>query len=468
MKIVVLGAGQVGSNVAALLTNEGMDVTVIDKADEKLRALQEKHDIRTVHGHASLPSILTEAGTADAQLLIATTSSDEVNMIACQVAYHMFGTPTRIARIRELDYSANQHLFSNDKISVNVFINPENLLTDYLHSAILFPSALEVMDFAEGKIKLVGTKVTAGGHLAHQKISSLKEIIPHTDTRVAAIYRQKGPVVPTGDTTLEPEDEVFFLAEANDITRVMREFGSVEKDNRKIIIAGGGNIGQKLATKLQKKHRVKLIETNRDRCELLSAELQSVVVLFGSATDRSLMVEEDVGSCHVFCALTNNDEVNILSCLMAKNCGAARTISLVNNNDYRRLLEEDNIQIDKLVTPQQITISRLLSYVRGDDVVRVHSLRSGAAEALEAVAHGDESTSGLVGKKLANIPLPHGVTLGALVREDKVMMAHSYLTVEPEDHLIFFVVDKNSLDSVAKLVESQEVSDNPEAGHTRR
>lgn len=454
MRIVVLGAGQVGSSVASLLVNEGMDVTVIDLEEEKLRALQEKFDIRTVRGHASLPSILTTAGLADAKMLIAATSSDEVNMIACQIAYHLFGTPTRIARIRALDYIENAQFFSDDKISVNVFINPESLLTDYFHASVLFPSALEVMDFAGGKLKLVGVRVVAGGPLAHQKVSSLREHIPHIDARVAAIYRQDGSIMPEGHTILEPDDEVFFLSQAEDITSVMAELGRVEKDNRKITIAGGGHIGEKLARKLQNKHRVKLIERDTKRCEYLASALKSVVVLNGSATDRTLLVEEDVSGCHIFCAITNNDEINIMSCLTAKSCGALKTIALINNSDYHRLLVQNNINIDKLISPQQITVSRLLSYVRGGDVVRVHSLRNGAAEALEAIAHGDKNSSRLIGKRLEDIPLPHGVNLSALVRDEQVMIAHRHLVVEPEDHLIFFVVDKASITAVERLVQT--------------
>ena len=458
MKIIVLGAGQVGSSVSSLLVKEGVDITVIDKDHNKLRSLQEKYDIRTLEGHASLPSVLIEAGCEDADLLIATTSSDEVNMIACQVAYNLFKTPTRIARIRELNYSENPELFTDDKISVNVLINPENLLTEYIHSAVLYPSALEVMDFAAGKIKLVGIQAHLGGPLVHQKVSSLREHIPNIDSRVAAIYRDKTAIMPEGETIIEPGDEVFFLTESQNIGKVMSELRRVEKDNRHVIIAGGGNIGTKLARALQKKHRVKIIERDRDKCDQLSSGLSNTVILNGSCTDRSLLVEENIGSCHIFCAITNNDETNIMSCLLAKSCGAKKTIALVNNPDYGTLFSTgemgQEVVIDKIIEPQQITVSRLLSYVRRGDMVRVHSLRHGAAEAMEAIAHGDSSSSKIIGKRLEDIALPYGVGIGALVRGDKVMMAHRHLVVEAEDHLVFFVVDKKSIAAVEQLVQS--------------
>lgn len=456
MKIIILGAGQVGASVASLLVKEGVDMTVIDIDRKRLLSLQEKYDIRTLQGHASLPKVLREAGCKDADLLIATTSSDEVNMIACQIAYNLFKTPTRIARIRELDYSENPELFGDNKISVNVLINPENLLTEYIHSSVLYPSALEVMEFAEGKIKLVGIQAHLGGPLVHQKVSYLRKHIPNIDSRVAAIYRDKSSIMPKGDTIIEPGDEVFFLTESKHTDNVMAELRKVEKSNRHVIIAGGGNIGQKLATALQKKHRVKIIEKDMDRCDELSASLSNTVVLNGSCTDKSLLIEENVSDCNIFCAVTNNDETNIMSCLLAKSCGAKKTIALVNNSDYEELFSTGRMKdgtIDKIIEPQQITVSRLLSYVRRGDVVRVHSLRHGAAEALEAIAHGDSSSSKIIGKRLEDIALPYGVAIGALVRDNKVMMAHRHLVVESEDHLVFFVVDKSNIAAVEQLVQ---------------
>lgn len=454
MKIIILGAGQVGSSVASLLVREGMDITIIDIVEEKLKVLQEKYDLRVIQGHASSPSILKQAGCAEAEMLIAATSSDEVNMIGCEIAYYLFKTPTRIARIREMDYTNEVKLFSNERIAVNAIINPESLVKGHIHSSVLFPNALEVMDFANGKLKLVGMKALASGPLVDQKVSSMRTHIPAIDTRVAAIYKKQGAVMPTADTIIEEGDEVFFLAESNDIVKVMSELQRIEKENREVIIAGGGHIGEKLANALAKKHTVKIIEQDLARCQALSSLLSSAVVLNGSATDQDLLLEGNIANCHIFCALTNRDEVNIMSCLLAKSCGAHRTIALINNTDYLNLLLKQKIDIDKMVSPQQVTVSRLLSYVRRGDVVRVHRLRNGAAEALETIAHGNKNSSKLIGKRLEDVPLPHGVTIGALIRADKVMIAHRHLIVEPEDHLIFFVLDKMSIKAVEKLVQS--------------
>lgn len=457
MRIVVLGAGQVGSSVAALLVKEGFAITVIDNNQEKLRMLQEKYDIHTVEGNASLPSVLRSAGAEQADLLIATTSSDEINLIACQICYHLFNIPTRIARIRELDYFSEKELFCDEKMAVNVMINPEVLLTEYIHSAILYPSALEVMDFANGKVKLVGIKALKGGALVHQKVKSLHEHIPQIDSRVAAIYRDKTVIMPEGETVIEPGDEVFFLTESQHIASVMSELRRVEKDNRHVIIAGGGHIGEKLARALQKKHRVKIIEHSEQRCNQLTNSLAKTVVLKGSCVDRRLLIEENIANCDIFCAITNSDETNIMSCLLAKNCGAKKTIALVNNSDYETIFDNNNnndIAIDKVIEPQQVTISSLLSYVRRGDMVRVHSLRYGAAEAMEAIAHNDSGSSKIVGKRLEEIELPYGVAISAVVRGEQVIMAHHDVKVEPEDHLIFFVVDKNSIEAVEQLVQT--------------
>ncbi len=454
MKVVILGAGQVGSSVASLLVREEVDITVIDIDKEKLEALQEKYDLRTIQGHASSPDILEQAGCAEADMLIAATSVDEVNMVACQLAYYLFDTPTRIARIRREDYTKHSELFIDGRISVKVLINPESLVTEYIHSAVQFPSALEVMDFANGKLKLVGMKAQKGGPLVNQKINSIRTHIPDIDTRVAAIYTDKGSVMPEGDTIIREGDEVFFLAESNDIIQVMSELQRLEKDNRQVIIAGGGHIGEKLAHALAKKHKVKIIEQDKKRCEELATQLSTAVVLNGTSTNQDLLLEENIANCDIFCALTNRDEINIMSSLLAKSCGASKTIALINNTNYLELLLRQKINIDKMISPQQVTVSRLLSYVRRGDVVRVHSLRNGAAEAMEAIAHGSKDSSKLIGKRLEDVSLPYGVTIGALIRQDKVMIAHRYLIIEPEDHLIFFVLERNNIEAVEKLVQS--------------
>ena len=454
MKIIILGAGQVGSSVASLLVREGMDITIIDIVEEKLKILQEKYDLRTIHGYASLPSVLKRAGCTEAEILIAATNSDEVNMIGCQIAHYLFGTPKCIARVREMDYTSQGEIFSDKRIAVDAIINPESLVTEHIHSAILFPNALEVRDFADGRLKLVGMKAQASGPLVEQKIRSIRSHIPDVDMRVAAIYKKKGAAMPTSDTVIEEDDEVFFLAESTDILKIMKKLQRIEEENREVIIAGGGHIGEKLANALAKKHKVKIIEQDMKRCQQLSSLLSSAVVLNGSATDQDLLLEENIANCHIFCALTNRDEVNIMSCLLAKSCGAHRTIALINNTDYLNLLLKQNFDIDKMVSPQQVTVSHLLSYVRRGDVVRVHRLRNGVAEALEAVAHGNKESSKLIGKKLEDVLLPHGVTIGALIRADKVMMAHRHLVVEPEDHLIFFIFDKMSIQAVERIVQS--------------
>ena len=453
MRIIILGAGQVGSTLATRLVKEESDITVIDTEEEKLNALRDQLDIRTIVGHASLPSVLKSAGAADAEIMIACTSSDEVNLLACQVGHHMFKIPTRIARIRELDYASHTELFTDDKISVNVLINPEGLLTEYIQASIQYPSALEVRDFADGRVKLVGIKAATGNPLVNQKVKHLREHIPNVESRVAAIYRDKNAIIPEGDTVVEPGDEVFFLTKSEHVGNVIAELRKVEKACRNVIIAGGGHIGEKLAKALQKKHRVKIIEMNSARCDELTNSLNKTVVLKGSCVDRKLLIEENIGNCDIFCAITNIDEANIMACLLAKNCGAKKTIALVNRVDYEALFTSGDYAdaIDKIIEPQQITTSRLLSHVRRGDVVKVHSLRYGAAEAFEAIAHGNSKNSRIIGKRLEDIGLPHGVNLAALVRGDEVLMGHRHLVVEPEDHLIFFVVDKNSISAVEQL-----------------
>jgi trk system potassium uptake protein TrkA len=450
VKIVILGAGQVGASVAENLVRESNDITVVDIDAAKLQNLQDRFDLRTVHGFGSHPSVLRQAGIEDADMLLAVTQSDETNLVACKLAATLFNTPTKIARIRCTDYlQQKDSICSADNFSVDYIISPEEVLKDYIYKLIEYPEALQVLDFAGGKVRLAAVNAVHGGPLVGHELQSLRQHMPHIDTRVAAIFRKDRPIIPEGKTVIEAEDEVFFVAAAENIRVVMREMRQLDKAAKRVMIAGGGNIGRRLAKSLEQRYQVKLIDHNKKNCERLAAELNSSLVLFGDATDPDLLQAENIEDMDVFCALTNDDENNIMSALLAKRMGARKVIALINRSAYVDLVESGRIDI--AISPAQATIGSLLAHVRRGDMAVVHSLRRGAAEALEAIAHGDARTSKVVGRRVEQIKLPRGATIGAIVRGEQVIIAHHDTMIESEDHVILFVVNKQMISKVEKL-----------------
>jgi len=449
MKILILGAGQVGGTLAAHLASEEFDITLVDGDAAALNRLRDKLDIQTVHGWASHPDVLRQAGAEDADMLIAVTSSDEVNMVACNVCHALFRTPTKIARIRAASYLDREGFFSAEHMPIDVLINPEEVVTGDIRKLLEHPGALQVLDFADGRIQLVAVRAYYGGPLVGRELRLLKEHMPRVETRVAAIYRRGKAIIPAGDTVIEVDDEVFFIAASKHINAVMSELRRVERPFRRIMIAGGGNIGLRLAQNIEQQFNVKVLEYDKQRCEMLADKLQRAVVLNVDATDQERLVEENIEQCDAFCALTNDDEVNIMSSLLAKRLGVRQVITLIGKPAYVDLVQGGDIDI--AISPQQATSSLLLSYVRRADVVRAHSLRRGAAEAIEAVAHGDPKSSRVVGRQIRNIPLPPGATIGAIARGDQVLIAHDDVVVEAEDHVILFLVDKRLVPAVERL-----------------
>ncbi len=450
MNIIILGAGQVGSSVAEeLAREEHNDISVVDIDEKILNRLQDRLDIRTVQGMGSYPRVLRRAGADDADMLIALTNSDEVNMAACQVAQTLFHTPVKIARIRSQHYMRHPELFGEDGAPVDVIISPENLVTRYIHHLVEHPSALQVLDFAGGKVQLAAVKAYYGGPMVGHPLRDIRRHIPGIDVRVAAIYRRGQSIPPTADTVIEADDEVFFLAASQNIPRVIAEMRPLDKPIRRVMLAGGGNIGKQLAALLEPRCQVKIVELDPERSRNLSGDLNSTVVLTGDAADPDLLKDENIGSMDVFCALTNDDEANILSAMLAKNLGARKVMSLINRPAYVDLVESGVIDI--ALSPHQVTIGAMLAHIRRGDVVAVHALRRGTAEAIEAIAHGDRRSSKVVGRRLDELKLPEGTVIGAIVRGEEVIIAHSDTVIESEDHVILFLTNKRDIRKVEKL-----------------
>ena len=449
--IIILGAGQVGSSVAKNLAMEQHNITVIDRDAAKLKELASKLDLRTVTGNAGHPSVLREAGIADCDLLIAVTEVDEINMMACRIAAKIFNVPKRIARVRSSEYLDDPRLTGEDVFGISHVISPEVLLARYVENLVFYPEALQVLEFADRQVCLVAVLAKAGGLLVGDRIGNLVNHLKTTEARIVAIFRGKSAVQPVADTVIEEGDEVFFLSRTADMRRVMEELRKADRPVRRIMIAGGSEFSYRLAQDLEGSHLVKLIEANEKRAHQLVALLEKTVVLQGSENDSELLINEDIAQIDLFVAATGDDDRNIIASLLAKKLGAHRVLSLIHQSVYVGVLEDSKIDI--VVGLADVTIGSILAHVRRADVARLHSLRRGAAEALEIVIHGDKSTSQCVGRRVDAIAWPAGALLGAVVRGQEVLMAHHDLVLESEDHLIVFVTEIKTVQKIEKLLQ---------------
>jgi trk system potassium uptake protein TrkA len=467
MNIIILGAGRVGESVAESLVSEKNDITVIDTNPERLRDLQDRLDLRGVAGNGVQPSVLEAAGARDADMLIACAPADETNLVACKVAHSQFGIPTRIARLRSGEFQQGSPLLGVDGFAVDSVICPEESVTTTIRKLIDYPEALQVLEFAHGAVSLIAVRAVTGGPMVRHIISELPQLVPEVEMRFVAIYRkdEQGSdqrVVCQGSTRIEPGDEVFVLAATRDIRRVLDALRLRDQPVRRVMIAGGGKVGLRLARHIQGGCRLKLIEPLPARCEYLTTQLDSkVLVLQGDSTDEDLLEREQVQDVDLFIALTSDDEDNIMSCLLAKRMGARRVLALINRRAYAELVQ--GTQIDIALSPAQTVIGELLAHVRRGDVEAVYSLRRGAAEALEAVARGDRKTSKVVGRRIDEIPLPSGAQIGAIVRggekpapgtppaERQVIIPHHDTVIRRDDHVVVFVPRKRQVREVEKL-----------------
>ena len=466
MNIVILGAGRVGESVAESLASERNDITVIDIDPQRLRALQDRLDLRGVPGNGIQPSVLEEAGIGDADLFIACAPMDETNLVACKVAHDRFNVPTTIARLRSPEFEDGSPLMDKTTgFAVDRVICPEESVTRYIGQLVQHPEALQVLEFAQGLVSLIAVRAVAGGPLVRHSLAEIPALVPGTDMRIVAIYRQDQALTDLdGRTRIEPGDEVFVLAAKQHLDTVLGALRERDRPVKRLMIAGGGKVGLRLARQVKDELQVKIIEANRPRCDYLASQLPSdVLVLHGDSTDEELMGEENVQDMDLFVALTSDDEDNILACLLAKKMGARRVLALINRKAYAELVQ--GTQIDIAISPSQTVIGELLAYVRRGDVEAVHSLRRGAAEALEGIVRGDRKTCRMAGRRVEEIGLPPGAQVGAIVRglhrpdgteagEDAqplVLMAHHDTVIEPNDHVIVFVPNKRMVGQVEKL-----------------
>jgi trk system potassium uptake protein TrkA len=469
MNILILGAGRVGESVAESLASEANDITVIDTDPVRLATLQDRLDLRGVCGNGIQPSVLRDAGIEDADLFIACAPLDETNLVACKVAHRLFNVPTTIARIRSPEYQDDSPLATErEGFAVDQVICPEESVTRTIRKLIEYPEALQVLEFADGLLSLVAVRAVAGGPLIQHSLAEIPQLAPAADMRIVAIYRQDKPLTElTGTTRIEPGDEVFVLAATEKLRGVLAALRRMDRPVKRIMIAGGGKVGLRLARQLRGEVQMKILEVNRARCDYLATELPSdVLILHGDSTDEELMDDENVQDMDLFLALTSDDEDNIMACLLAKRMGARRVLALINRKAYADLVQGTTIDI--ALSPSHAVIGELLAYVRRGDVEAVHSLRRGAAEALEAIVRGDRGSCRLAGRTVGEITLPRGAQIGAIVRglpvpgepdlgdkrgdaRPEVIIAHHDTLIQTNDRVIVFMPSRKQVREVEKL-----------------
>jgi trk system potassium uptake protein TrkA len=456
MNIIILGAGRVGESVAESLVSEQNDITVVDMDPARLRALEDKLDLRGVVGNGIQPSVLREAGAKDADMVIACASQDETNLVVCKVAHDVFNVPTTIARLRSPEFTEgeDEELLSRSSFSVSQVICPEESVTRYIHQLISYPEALQVLEFAEGRASLIAVRASHGGALVGHTIGEFRERFTRCEMRVVALYRLDTEMEAKPSTRILAGDEVFVLADTDKIRDVLAAIHNIDQPVQRVMIAGGGKVGLRLARSLAGQCEVKILERDKKRCEYLASQLpSSMLILQGDGADEDLLEEENVGQMDMFLALTSDDEDNIMSAMLAKRLGAKRVMSLINRRAYADMMQGSTIDI--AISPSQAVIGELLTHIRRGDVAAVHSLRRGAAEALEGIARGDVKTSKLVGRRIEEVKLPKGTRFGAIVRgegkDSEVLMPHHDLLIEDGDHIIIFIPNKRLVREVERL-----------------
>jgi|TARA_R110002072_G_scaffold2229_6_gene18288 trk system potassium uptake protein TrkA len=450
MKVIICGAGQVGFNIARSLANESVDVTVIDQSAELIAKISDSLDVTGLVGFASHPDILERAGARDADMVIAVTYADEVNMVACQVCHSIFEVPTKIARVRHQSYLNPlwSDLFSSDHMPIDVIISPEVEVARSIARRLEIPGAFEASNLADGLVTQIGVRIREETPIIHTPLRQLTDLFPDLHMTIVAINRNGEQLVAQADHVLLPGDDVYFVCETAHLARAMLSFGYEEKEARRVILVGGGNIGLYLATIVEERHpqvQLKIIEVDKARAEKVAKELHRSVVIHGDALDGEILEECNVSAAETIVSVTNDDEVNILSSLLAKKHGTKKAVTLINSNSYSQLV--GSLGIDTVVNPRAITVSTILQHVRRGRIRSVHSLADGFGELIEAEAM---ETSGLVGKPLREANLPRGVIVGALVRDKEVMIPRGD-TVPKAGDLVIFFAQRDSIKKVEKL-----------------
>lgn len=452
MKIIVCGAGQVGTGIARQLASEDNDVTVIDSSPEAIQKINENLDVQTFIGVPSHPTMLEASGARDADMIIAVTTSDETNMIVCQVAHSLFNMHTKIARIRHQNYLQPiwKDLYRKDHLPIDFIISPEREVAEAILNRLHVPGAMDMIPFASGLLRVIEVSCESTCALINLPLMQVRDILLDLNVSIMGLVRDEQFIIPEKKETLMAGDAIFFVTGEENVSEAMKIFGHKEKEARRVLLIGGGNIGLFLAEALEKDElhdiNVKLIEVVKKRAEFIASQLSDTVVINGDALDQQILLEANIENTETVISVSNDDEVNILSSLLAKRFGCDRTITLINKSkSYSPLMS--SLGIDVIVNPRETTVSSILQHIRKGKVKAAYSICSGAAELIEVEAFANSS---VVGQSINNIGLPKGAMIGAIAREEEVIIPHEEDTIQEGDRILIMSLlsDVKKVDAV--------------------
>lgn len=448
MEALILGCGRVGSETAKALVHDGCNVTVVDNHRPKLVEMQAMYDMRAVFGNAADPAVLREAGGEDAEIVIAVTAIDEVNLVACRLCHSMFKTPKTIARLRASTLNTPE-ISSSDGFNITHIFCPEQIVADNICDTIRHPGCLSVHRFSSHEVALASVRVLSEGEMAGDTINAIRKARPEIDFRIMSIWRDGKILRPGGSDRLFVGDEISLVIAEKNLNEILVLLAG-ESPVSSVMIVGGGNIGERVGAQIQDDFRLKIIDISRERCEYLSGALKNALVLKGGGSDENMLEEEGIRETDMFCAITNDDEENILSAMLAKDLGAKRNIVLVNRVVYAGILGR---LLDNVVSPAELSIGAILTHIRVGDINVVHSLHRGKAEVIEVVVHGDSQSSSVVGRSVSEINWPADVMLGALVRGGDLLVAHDDTRLQDDDRLIILMAGGKARRQTTKLLQ---------------
>ena len=447
MKIIIVGAGQVGSSLSINLVKEGNDVTLIDKSADLLENIAEKVDLQTIHGNGAHPRILEAAGANKADMIVAVSKSDETNMIACQVAYTVFGVEKKIARIRDLEYLNYENLFADESTPIDFTISPDLIASSYIKKLIKYPGTRQVFNFSNDNDCFINI-VFKEKNNEENSIMYFQESCEKFNAKICAFIRKdKLYSIEDGDI-IENNDELLLICKEENIEDIMKLFGR-SKNNKRVMIAGGGNIGRHLSENISEDYQVKVIESNEERAEFLSEVIDDVTIINADSSNEDILLEENIEHMDVFCALTNDDEANILSAMLAKKLGSKTVISIINKISYSDLVE--NQEIDITVSPEDLTMGALLTHIRKGSIVKAHSLMRGNLELLELELRDNEDSK-IIGKNIEQINISENVIICCIIRDENFIFDISNLLLEKNDRLVC-LVNKKDVKQIEELFE---------------
>lgn len=434
MKVVIVGAGEVGFHIASRLALENKDVVVIDKDLNAIRRISDNIDAQVIVGTGSSPTVLEEAGIKEAEILLAVTDSDETNLVACLTADILSPSTRKLARVRNADFDTYHDTLREKAPHIDTIINPEIEVVKTIDRLLSVPGAVDVGEFADGRIKFIGIRLDKGSRLAGLRLSKLPTMLNSIRPLVAAIIRNEELIIPHGDSRLLPGDLIYFVCEEKDLSETLSLFDKHADPLKRVIIVGGGRIGYRLAMLLEEKSvHTKLIDKNADRCAYLAEKLNRTVVLHGDGSDQELLAEENIQDIDVIIPLTKDEETNILVSLLTKKMGARKAIARINKFSYFPVMSA--IGLDQIVSPRLSAINTMLQHVRRGKVLSAISIKGEQAEVLEAVAL---ETSGIVGKPLKNIGMPKGSIVIGILRDEEVIIPTGTSVIEPDDRIVLF------------------------------